>query len=334
MALTTIIPNTTPPFIKPQSVSHITNGITTDINGVSFPLQVGVPVQNIYTFKVIPSTGTTTSVLDAQKFAGDNTSGGTLQLNTVVKGTGTDIHSQPIVFLGQNGVLLDCERCLLVTLTEATTSTSVLTITGFDYRGVAIKWTSAELAIGTTTFSVNNPFSIVTSVSFAGNPFVGNINATISVGTSGFIGLPYYLKDVSYVISAMWNGATVESDDGAVFIGYNWRAVAALDTSYSARGVVNVGASLPNGSRLLVITYYVYGSDSELNAEINNLNQSSLKIVGVLNSGSAVPNPAPVFPYLVKQDLTGVQINPAGVSNPGGGGDQTFFEAYIAKTAV
>jgi hypothetical protein len=325
MALTTIIPQLpNAPAVKPQSVSHISNGITTDINGTTFPLQTGVPVQNIYTFKVIPASVENEAVCQFKNF-GDTGAGGSLTLNTFVVGSGNDIISRPIVFLGQPAVLLDCERILVLYFSKATLGACIATVTGYDYRGVAIYITSGNIPTGTNNVNIYAGFSVVTSVSLSANPFPSG-DGSVSVGTNSQISLPYLLTNTSYVINSSWAG----SDQATIEAGYNWRVIPELSLTSTARGFVDCNNVACDGNKELIVTYYVYGSDSELNAEIMNLNQSSLKIVGVQKTESSdYPNPVYVYPYLLDQDLTGLQLNNSSPSNVSGGGDLPFFKQYV-----
>jgi hypothetical protein len=336
MALTTLITNTVAPFTKPQSVSHLTNGITTDVNSVQFPLQVGVPVQNIYTFKVIPASVNATCIAAAASYFGSGAAGGAIRLNTTTQGTGADITATYTSVLGRNGLLLDCERYIALSFSTATLATTVVTVTGLDYRGVSIV-ASTSVPLGTTgTLPIGVPVSFVSGISFSVNPFVGNGSAVLSVGNTGYIGLPYYLRNTQYVISSSWNNAPIPDDAGAILQGYNWRGLTTFAGINScARGFVNVGGDQPDGESQLVVTYYVLGSDSELNAEIKNLNQSSLKIAGIQKTASsAYPNPVYVLPYLIDYDLTGVQINPGLPAVDGNSGDSAFLIKYADACAA
>lgn len=330
MALTTIIPNLVSPFKKPQTVSHLSNGISTDIHGVQFPLQVGVPVQNIYTFRVIPAPVSNTCVAQAASYFGSEAPGGFITLNTSIQGTGANITAKPFTFLGQQGLLLDCERTLQLNFSTVTLVDTVVTIRAYDYRGVPVV-TTTNLDAGSGSAAIGLPVTGVMSIYFSVNPFSGGSgNETISAGTTGFIGLPYYLRNLQYIISSSWNEAAVDSDGGTIIPGFNWRGLDTLvDINSCARGFVNVGDQLPDGSKQLVITYYVSGSDSELNAEVANLNQSSLKIAGIhKTASSSYPNPVYVYPYLIDYDLTGIQINPGLTVQEGNSGDSAFYLKY------
>lgn len=332
MALTTIIPNTLVPFAKPQSVSHLSNGISTDIHGVQFPLQVGVPVQNIYTFKIVPAPVSSNCIAPAASYFGSGATGGSITLNTTTQGTGANITATPLTFLGQRGLLLDCERYLQITFSTATLAASVMTITGYDYRGVKMVVTQS-LTLGSTSQAVGLPICVVTNISFSVNPFVGNGAATLAIGTNSYIGLPYALKTTAYVVNTVWNNAALSASSGTTVAAFNWRALTTFSNlNCPARGFVNVGTNAPDGTRQLVITYYVYGPDSELDGEVVNLNQSSLKIANIQKTASSeYPNPVYVMPALLDYDLTGVQINPGLTVSEGASGDSAFYLSYYTK---
>jgi len=330
MALTTFIPKLIPPFTKPQEVSYITNGISMDVNNVKFPLQAGVPIQPIYMFKVIPapsSANVTSPYTTSTNSAGFTLNPITTQQSATVS-SAPFIQVQPITFLGKSGALLDCERSLVVNFTTPSTATTIMTLKGYDYRGVAVQTTTPALTIGTTNYVISTPISIFTSISFSSNPFFVSA-ATITVQTTDEIGFPYLLTSQSYVISANWNGTSLLPSSGFFSPGYLWRTLGAFTVNTSARGFWELPSS-PDGIKEFIMTAYYYGADSEINAEINNLNQSSLKVVGVTKTdSSSYPTPTYVYPYLVSQDLTGVQIDEgAQLTADGYAGDSAFLYAY------
>ncbi len=336
MALTTLVQNSLPTIEAP---THYENGLSIGINNVQFPLQVDVPVSPIYTFKIVPASIDTDCIAAAQSL-GTGTAGGNLTLQTTVQGTAPNIISQPITYRGQTGVLLDCERALAIVFSSPTQVATVLTVSGYDYRGVPTQYTSGTLATGTDDFSETVPFSVITSVNFSVNPFISDASKTISVGTNQWIALPYLLTNDDYVISTSWAGSPLSSSSGAVYTGYNWRLNSSYGT-YSARGFVDCGLTAPNGTNLLVITYYVYGADAELSNQISNKNQSALKIVNVQkNASSSYPTsslplnvPVFVYPKLLPQDLTGLQLNTTVALTSQTTPDAQFFLNYKALIA-
>ncbi len=303
MALTT---NVSRPTL--QTTSYMQNGMSSDIEGVKFPLQFGVPIQNLYMFKVIPAADVVNCVSPSNPWV---PSGQPLnQLNT---GTAPNIISKAInssnilgisTFNGVNGILFDCERCPSFTLSAPNAGPAqTVTATGFDYLGNAVITTVALPATGTSTqteFIFPTPMSIVTSVVFPLD-FSNGGAITCMVGNSNNIGLPYYLAETSFVQSCTWNGNAIANT--SVVPGYDWRTTGVLSGSTGpARGYVPLPSDA-NNSFLLTCFYYVSGSDSELNAEMNNGNQSSLKLAQVRTNTTTGQN---VLPYLTEYDLTGV----------------------------
>ncbi len=324
MALTTNLLHTVP-----QVTSYMQNGMSTDVgDGVKFPLQTGVPIQSNYMFKVIPASFSTTCISSANDY---QSGGQPLNLSNTGSGANTisialndrNLLNYDIPNFNRRGILLDCERCISLTVYNGSSIRSFTAyIEGFDYRGKAISF-SANFSGSMTTAVILQPISIVTSVRFS-NDFDANGSGTaqqISIGNSNIIALPYYLSGNNYVINATWAGNTLAQS--AVTPGYNWRANGAA--GYPARGYVTLPSNA-DGNSLLTCCYYVPGSDSELNAELNNENFSSLKIAQVQRStpalaGVPVTN---VLPLLTEYDLTGV-VYPA---------DNDFLYTYnLAKTS-
>ncbi len=304
MALTTNVA-----YIFPDKMTYVRNGMSIDGSGeeVQFPLQVGVPVQNNYLFQVIPAAYSTTCISPANDYqaAGQPLNQTNTGSDNNVISTALNSKNLPNYRLPFTGVLLDCERCISLTIYNGSSITSFTAyIEGFDYRGKAISF-SASYSGSMTTAVILQPISIVTSVRFSNN-FDASGSGTaqqMSVGNSNVIGLPYYLAKNDYVINATWAGSTLAKS--TITPGFNWRAAGASGSP--ARGFVSL-PSTANGSFLLTCLYYVPGSDYELNQEINIANQSSLKIAQIQKStGSLAQN---VFPYLTEYDLAGV-ISPA-----------------------
>lgn len=323
MAITTIIPRATP-----QKTSYVKNGLSTDIKGTLFPLEVGVPLQSLYMFKVIPAPFSATCVSSANYWQA-----GGQPLNQ--RNTGTDNNIVSIAldasnllslgkpYLSTSGILLDCERCLSLTFGNGSLiSNTTVVVTGFDYLGNAVSFSQALSGTVSTVYLLH-PIAIVTSLKFLAdfNTEGSQGTQTVSVGNSNIIGLPYYLPTTEFILSATWDGSDVENSD--ITSGNNWRVNNASLTSGPSRGYITL-PSATDGETLLTSCYYVYGTDSELNAELNNANQSSLKIASVqeslgfpLTPPQTTP-PQNVLPFLIKYDLTGV-VYPA---------DNDFIYAY------
>lgn len=329
MALTTLITGATP-----QTVTYNQNGYSQDVNNVTFPLQSGVPVSPIYSFRVVPATSTNGNIAPNFNF-GTAATGGNATLSTVQAGTAPNISSIPYVFNGKTGVLLDCERGISIDFSHVTTLAFYVTVYGYDYRGVQMTYTSTTFATNVTSANIECPFAFIYQVTFSANPLSGLTGQSIEIQSNGFIGLPYLLPSLSKVISCVWNNATVAISSGEIVPGFVWRNTDPSVVNYSARGVFNASSPATNGTIELVLTYYVYGADGELNAEIINQNQSSLKIVGIQKNDSSVyPNPVFVYDFYVDQDLVGCQINPSNLTVAGGGGDIDFLLDYYDFVAA
>jgi len=221
-----------------------------------------------------------------------------------------------------------------------------------DYRGTPMTIVQT-FTLGASLYTLNNPVSVILSISFSVNPLPGG---TVAVGNSPFIGLPYFLSSPGCVISLTYGGiSTIQPRvvvDGASLVptganatvavagalpngvtaGTPWRSLTAaqinnpvyMSQTYMispTRGFVIAGGDFVgcDGNSALIVNYFVYGSDSETNANIQNLNQSAISLYNVKNTATG----APALPYLTQADLVGAQWN----SNPLTG-DVPFLTGY------
>src|SRR5580692_4452269 len=162
MAVTTIVPLATQ-----QKTSYTNNGFTTDtVGGLQFPLQQGVPYQNLYVFKVVPAALSNTCVTSSQSWPGATTS---YRLNTISSLTGNQTITSAITYNGKSAIKLDCERLLSVTPFSATTASSVITVEGYDYRGVAVTMTFTLPEGVDETFDFGSAISVITSITASAN---------------------------------------------------------------------------------------------------------------------------------------------------------------------
>lgn len=313
MALTTIIPQSAPSFKRPQTTSYVQNGFTTDTTNTEYTLQNGIPIESDYTFDVIPAPQSNICVAPISTFPNVMPADGWyVPLQSTVQGSYPNITSRPAFLFGVHGVLLDCERDVSLVFSADTTQFTTATINGYDYRGVAVSRT-LNVPVGVSTIPFLCPMSFVASIII----YSANVGAgiTVAIGNNNYIGLPYLLISNSYVTSATWNNESLASINASITPGYNWRLnqAPAVDGDGniipSARGYVYLGTQETNGTGLLVVKYTVLGGQSELNGELTNLNQSSLKILSVQkNTSSPTTSPVYVLPYLVEYDQTGIQF--------------------------
>jgi hypothetical protein len=309
MALTTYLQNTS---------TYLKNGATQDVSGVQFPQQVGVPVQSLYMFTVVPVAANASCISPANAWIQ-----GGQPLNANMQGTAPDISATPIVINGQKGLLLDCERRVLITLNTGQSGDNMnpVILTGYDrYLKPVITYFNLPVPTGSgpQTFTFPNPVLIVTSVVFTDSFGDG---VTASIGTTDQIGLPYYSRSNSFIIQSTWNESVISTS--AATVGYPWRNGQTSTTIVSQGGVSSTGPTrgyittptATNGTAKLTCCYLVYGSDREMNSELNVLNQSSLKVANVQPNTTT---DASVLPSIEEYDLTGV-VYPA---------DIKFINAY------
>lgn len=340
----------------PQTTSFVNNSFSTDTNGgIQFPLQKGVPMKSIYVFKITPApSGTSASkTCVAQAQAITNTGGGNLTLNAGNSTTGSpDGYVQnysyrvaysgaPIVLTGDastlnprftggaNCILLDCERTLSITNagSAATTAPVNVTIGGWDYRGtpVAEQFTiDSGLAAGSNRVS-EKTYSIVGYVNISGNAGTNVLWSSGIFGQAGSsvagIGLPYFLSDINDCISLYQAGISY-APSAYVIPGTNWRSLTAPTiTSNAACGRLEYPVT-PDGQETIVLTYLVYGSDSETNANVQNLYEPTL-LQYAFQTNQKTPAQY-VLPYLTINDLTGMQYP----------GDIVQYQAYVKACAA
>lgn len=350
MALTVPVNGTLNAAGKPaagiqQNVSYTTNGFSNDVTQTQFPLQLGVPIQNLYTFNVMPAEVNDYCIAQAQ--TPTNTSGGSFYATLNTSDTYSLVSayintvSRTARYNGSNAVQFDCERCLTLNFFQSNGTTATVTdvattvvVQALDYRGVPMT-IAAYLAAGASSFSFGNPVSTVLSVQFSNTPFTGS--KTFSLGNNSTIGLPYVCRRTVQIVNAAWLGAPLRNltyADQGDFVGMSlgdaWRQLTTSELSNPnymsglnsnantgfmgnpARGTValdiNGSDYEATGSATFSMTYFVYGSDSEINANIQNLNESALAmwdITGVTSASASTTSYA--WPYLVQGDLTGYQ---------------------------
>ena len=113
-----------------------------------------------------------------------------------------------------------------------------------DSNGGGHVQTANKGGTGQTQYTMLQPFSIITSCVLSQSPGV-----SVSIGSGNGIGLPYYLTNISNIVS-MTSGATVTPAN-------NLRVTNTTATTSPTRGFITP-SSAPNGTTLLNICYYVY----------------------------------------------------------------------------
>lgn len=307
---------TTPIFRNtPQVTSFVNNGFCTDTNGgIQFPLQQGVPMQSIYVWNVIPAQNVGGCIVDSWQPAIPNTGGSYAPLETTATvggGLVTNV-ATPITYLGNPCLLLDCERDLYCSVLLPADEDLTITITGYDYRGVEVV-SEFTLDEGETAASSPKMFSIIKSIFLEGSSAY-----PLSVGTGTNISLPYYAVSENQIMGVLFDNTIVS---GAFTPGYDWRLSAPTITSSSARPYIAVDT---DGTSQLTVFMFVYGADSETNANISNFYAPALASYSIQETASSTADtPIYAFPYLTPYDLVGLQYP----------GNSDFIEIYTNALA-
>lgn len=316
--------------IIPQNTTYLQNGMRWDTNQVSQLYGLGVPQSPMYLYNVIPAAPVDNYVAAAQAWVSANP----ITLTT----------ANAITYLGNYPVVqLDCQRSLTITIIGGpTTAGTTITVQGWDDRNVAVTSTGTlptataagtyELGVGgnMVTSAQGKCFSMIQSVTLSATPGVN-----FSIGTGSRIGLPYFAPLANYMRGMSWNGVSL-NPYGTVFVpGFQFNPIAVnpaplpypvsvTASTTDARGFVDLnnsgGATLPDGSLLLSVYFYVYGADSYLQAQLTNQVPSAIgqtNIGGYTSPGVPATNPAGgnVISYNQFQMLAWDEV---GVQYPGG----------------
>lgn len=233
-----------------QTVTYVQNGFAFDVNRVQTPIGEGVSVPPICNFIAVPKAIIANYVCLAQ---------------TATAGVAFTLSSTYMsMFNGTPVVVLDCARALRVTCNANLTANTKFTFTGYDINYKAL----------TSTFTIIAGQSIGITLSaflmVSGGSCDVNITTTFTVGTTDYIGLPYYLAHLSDVNVLAYNDLYPGITTGTVSIGWPWRIAGdtAADTS-DANGLILL-PSASNAAKILRVQYYCYGADSQVNAILNN----------------------------------------------------------------
>lgn len=199
------------------------------------PMAGGVgPMGRTYTFDVVPaSSGTTTG--QNQLSVSANLPAGNLVLTA---GTGVTAVTDAT---GVVRYTLDCARNIAI-YSAADHSGSTLLVSGYDQYGQAM----SELITGPNATTVQGAkcFKSVTSIFSS-----GAIASACVVGLGTWIGLPYRLTDLGYVMSVMFNQVAITISGTAVTVADVTSP--ATTTTTDVRGKINCGQT-DNAKRLIV----------------------------------------------------------------------------------
>lgn len=270
-----------------------------------------------------------------------NTQGGPVYINVNQPLTWALTFPGTTTYLGQPVCVFDCLRNATATFSVPTTVATTVTFSGYDDCGKEVVWTSASLAIGSTSVISSKCFKLITNVSFTAYAWTTVVSTnTVTVRGGTFIGLPNFINTANSVISAMWGTTSAMS---VIVPGAIWRQTSITPsinastsiltaTSSDARGYINITGlgSAANGAIVLQVVYYVYGMDQVINRQLKFIPSTNLPKTSVFNyvnqSGSSAvvariksaQSGNPMLNSLVNQDRFGAQFP----------GDNDFMQYY------
>jgi hypothetical protein len=198
------------------------------------PMDLGIgPLGRIYVWDVVPLAAVTNNLAASQTPTG----AGSL---TLTAGTGV----KSVVRADGTTVLqLDCPRALSVTTGSGTTTSSNITITGYDYYGQAMSELIASGTVASTTTPGKKAFYQISSITGS-----AATTSTIVVGTTQLLGFPVRVIDGGYICHVGWNNGF--AIDGGTFAAAS--QVTATTTTGDVRGTFSP-SSAPDGVKRLVV---------------------------------------------------------------------------------
>jgi hypothetical protein len=198
------------------------------------PMSLGIgPLGRIYVWDVVPLAAVTNNLAASQTPTG----AGSL---TLTAGTGV----KSVVRADGTTVLqLDCPRVLSVTTGSGTTTSSNITITGYDYYGQAMSELIASGTVASTTTPGKKAFYQISGITGS-----AATTSTIVVGTTQLLGFPVRVIDGGYICHVGWNNSF--AIDGGTFAAAS--QVTATTTTGDVRGTFSP-SSAPDGVKRLVV---------------------------------------------------------------------------------
>ena len=197
------------------------------------PMELGVgPMGRVYVWDVVPQPFTTANIAAAQTTS-----------STIALTAGNYVKSvvRPD---GQTVFQLDCARVLSVTTGTGTLTNQNVTINGYDYYGQPMSEVIATGTVASTSTGGKKAFYQILSASIS-----GALGGTISIGTTGILGLPIRVVDAGYLLGIGWANASTRGT--VTFTAAD--ANTATSTTGDVRGTV-VLSSNPNGYSRLVLS--------------------------------------------------------------------------------
>jgi hypothetical protein len=193
------------------------------------------PLGRIYVFDVVPLTANAANICASQTPAG---AGALTLLTTSTLGGKRIVRAD-----GQTVTQLDTPRALSVTTGTGTTTSSNITITGWDQYGQPMSEVIASGVVASTTTNGKKAFNQVLSVSGS-----AATTSTITVGTTQLLGVPVRITNGVYICHVGWStGFAIDS--GSLVVA---DTATATTTTGDVRGTFSP-SSAPDGIKRLVL---------------------------------------------------------------------------------
>lgn len=223
-----------PGFDDDLWLGPVTGRHTQNAAGSAPPSRGFGPLGRTYVYDIVPAALSATAICAAQAIAG----AGAATINGANASGGVATN--------------DYSRCLRYVSSNVGDTTQTVTVVGTDIWGNP--QTETKTLNGTTVVSGTKAFKTVTSVTVSA-ALAGNL----SVGTIDKFGLPVYLKNGGYLLSAMWQAdatATFAKDAGTLVLGDATSPATATTTD--TRGCYTP-SSAADGSKRLVLAIALTG---------------------------------------------------------------------------
>jgi hypothetical protein len=198
------------------------------------PMSTGIgPLGRIYVFDVVPLAANAANIAASQTPSG----AGSL---TLTAGTGV----KSVTRADNSTVLqLDCARVLSVTTGSGTTTSSNITISGFDIYGQSMTEVIASGAVASTTTPGKKAFYQISSITGS-----AATTSTITVGTTYTLGVPIRVTDGGYICHVGWNNSfAIDSGTLAVAV-----QTTATSTTGDVRGTFQPSSAADGVKRLIL----------------------------------------------------------------------------------
>ena len=197
------------------------------------PMELGVgPMGRVYVWDVVPQPFTTANIAAAQTTSSTIALTAGNYVKSVVRPDGQTVYQ------------LDCARVLSVTTGTGTLTNQNVTIVGYDYYGQPMSEVIATGTVASTTTGGKKAFYQILSASIS-----GALGGTISIGTTGILGLPIRVVDAGYLLGIGWANASTRGT--VTFVAAD--TATATTTTGDVRGTV-VLSSNPNGYSRFVLS--------------------------------------------------------------------------------